>query len=115
MRKVTIEFAETFSVLKNDQPSTMTGVRPRNSDSELMVQILQLCRNAKLNERQLGIMRAINWESVFRARRKLQEQGYFVADPEVRKRRHQKEVEIQQVAPSETAGGLQRRIATNVR
>lgn len=110
-KKPTIEFTETVTVLHANRKSLMTGSTPRNSDTELMVQILQLCRDAKLNERQLNIMRSINWESVFRARRKLQEKGYFVADPEVRKKRHQKEVEIQQVAVGVSPAELQRRIA----
>lgn len=112
-KKPTIEFVETVTILHNNQRSNMTGVTPRNSDTELMVQILQLCRNAKLNERQLNIIRSINWESVFRARRKLQEKGYFVADPEVRKKRHQKEIEIQQVAVGVSPEELQRRLSEN--
>ncbi len=113
MRKVTKTFAETLSVLRDNRVSPMSGVSPRDSDTELIIQILQLCHDAKLNERQLRILRGLNFESITRARRKLQEQGQYLPSPEVAKKRRLKSYEVQQVAPSETAGGIQRRIEEN--
>lgn len=112
-RKVTKTYAETLTVLRANRISPMSGVSPRDSDTELIIQILQFCHDAKLNARQLGILRSVNFESVTRARRKLQEGGEYLPSPEVAKRRRMKGWELMQTAPGETASGIQRRIEDN--
>lgn len=111
-KKTTKTFTIMEDALTKNRKSPLTGVGPRDSDTELIVQMLQLYMGIDLSEKQLGIIKSLNFESITRARRKLQQAGHFPPDsPEVARRRRIKGFEIQQVAPKETAEGLQRRIS----
>lgn len=101
-------------LLKENQPSGMTGVPPRDSDKELIIQYLQLHLGMNLNAVQLELLRTVNFESIRRERAKFQEKGMYLGSPEVMAKRHRKAMEIEQTAPSESAHGLQRRIEENV-
>lgn len=112
--KTTKNYDRMVEVLDKNRKSKMTGVGPRDSDTELLIQMLQVHFAAGLNAQQLSILRSINPESIFRARRKLQQTGEYLPDsPEVAKKRRLKGYELQQVAPKETAAGIQRRIEEN--
>lgn len=111
--KKTRTYINVVQILGDNLPSKMTGVAPRDSDTELYIQYLQRIMGAGLNATQLQIIRSINYESISRARRKLQENGEFLPSPEVAKRRRLKSYEVEQVAPTESAAGLQRRIEEN--
>lgn len=102
-----------IDILENNRKSQITHTTPRDSDKEIIIQLLQFS-GADLTIEQMAIIRLFNFESITRARRKLQEKGEYPPDsPEVAKRRRLKSYEIQQVAPTETAAGLQRRIEEN--
>ena len=111
--KKTKTYKEVVRILETNDKSSMTGVAPRDSDKELIIQILQRIHGLGLNAEQLGIMRSVNFESITRCRRKLQENGEYLPSPEVAKRRRLKSYEVEQVAPTESAAGLQRRIEEN--
>ena len=111
--KTTRTFKATEKLLLENIASKMTGISPRDSDTELYIQYLQRILGANLNATQLEFMRLINYESISRARRKLQENGQYLPSPKVARKRRLKSYEIQQTAPKETAGGLQRRIEEN--
>ena len=113
MAKKTKTFIQTENLLAENTPSSMTGVHPRDSDTELYIQFLQRVLGANLNVEQLSLIRSINYESISRARRKMQEDGQYLPSPEVARRRRLKGYEIQQVAIDETASGIQRRIEQN--
>ena len=111
--KKTRTYKNVIKLLEENTPSTMTGVAPRDSDTELYIQYLQRILGAQLNAAQLTLIRSINFESITRCRRKLQENGEYLPSPEVAKRRRLKSYEVEQVAPTESAAGLQRRIEEN--
>lgn len=111
--KKTKTFLGVERLLDENTPSSMTGVPPRDSDTELYIQYLQRILGCNLTANQLRIMRSVNYDSIGRARRKMQEAGQYLPSPEVAKKRRLKGYEIQQVAPSESAAGLQRRIEEN--
>lgn len=114
MAKTTKHYDLMVEVLGNNWPSKMTGVPPTDSDKELLIQMLQIS-GADFNAEQMGVIRQFNFESITRARRKLQRSGQFLPISDaVAKLRRLKSYEIQQVAPKESAGGLQRRIEQNV-
>lgn len=113
MTKKTKTFIETEKLLAENTKSQMSGVAPRDSDTELYIQFLQRILGLNLNAEQLNLIRSINYESISRARRKMQENGQYLPSPEVARKRQLKSYEIEQVAPNETAGGLQRRIEQN--
>lgn len=114
MAKETQLYRDMVEVLESNRRSSMTGVGPRDSDTELLIQLLQIHYQANLTADQLNKLRQINVESVTRARRKLQSIGKFPPDsPLVAAKRRLKSYEVQQTAPSETAAGLQRRIEQN--
>lgn len=98
-----------IDVLEHNRPSRMTGVPPRDSDKEMIIQTLQFS-GANLTAEQMEIIRKFNFESLTRARRKLQEKGEYPPSPEVAKKRGLKSMIVEQTAPSESAAGLQRRI-----
>lgn len=100
-------------LLKDNTPSGMTGVPPRDSDKELIIQYLQLHLGMNLNAVQLNLLRTVNFESIRRERAKFQEKGMYLGSPEVMAKRKRKAMEIEQTAPSESAHGLQRRIEKN--
>lgn len=85
----------------------------KNSDNELMIGMLHL-NGMPTNEEQRRVIKSINFESIFRERRKFQEKGmYLPTDPMVAKKRRLKSYEIQQVAPKASPHELQQRIANN--
>jgi hypothetical protein len=114
MAKQTRTSGEVEEVLHENRISPMSGVSPRDSDKELIIQILQIHRNAEFTAEQLSIIRNLNFESITRARRKFQENGLYPPSPEVAKKRRIKSYEVEQTAPKETAAGLQNRIERNL-
>lgn len=113
MRK-TRTFKAVEKLLGENTPSNMTGVAPRDSDTELYIQYLQRILGVGLNAGQLQLIRSINVESITRCRRKLQEAGEYLPSPEVAKKRRLKGNEIERVAPKVSASELQERIERNV-
>lgn len=113
MRKNTKTYKEVVRILDQNAQSVVSRTTPRDSDSELIVQMMQIIHGADLNSNQVAIIRGMNFESITRCRRKLQEKGEYLPSPEVAKKRRLKSYEIQQVAPKETAPGIQRRIEQN--
>ena len=101
-------------LLKDNIPSGMTGVPPRDSDKELIIQYLQLHLGMNLNAQQLELLRTVNFESIRRERAKFQEKGMYLGSPEVMAKRKRKAMEVEQTAPTESPHGLQRRIEENV-
>jgi hypothetical protein len=101
-------------LLAENVPSRMTGVTPRDSDKELLIQYMQRILGMNLNAAQIELIRTVNFESIRRSRQRLQENGKYWGSPEVMQRRRIKSYEIQQVAPKESPAGLQRRIQENV-
>lgn len=114
MTKKTKTYIGVESLLRENRVSPMSGVSPRDSDTELLIQFMQLILNLDLNAQQLNLIRTMNSESITRARRKLQEQGLYLPSPKVARARRLKGYEIEQTAPSETASGLQNRIERNL-
>ena len=112
--KQTLNYKRTVSLLEANRKSQMTGVGPRDSDKELLIQFMQIHLGMNLNAQQLELIRSVNFESITRCRRKLQENGeYLPDDPEVAKKRRLKGYELEQTAPGESAAGVQRRIEEN--
>ena len=111
--KKTYGYDLLIDILEKNRRSQLTNPTPRDSDKEIIVQLLQFS-GADLSVEQMEIIRRFNFESITRARRKLQEQGKYPPDsPEVAKKRRLKAMEIEQVAPKESAAGLHRRIQDN--
>ncbi len=106
-------FKAVYEILETNRKSPTNPVSPRDSDHELIIQFLQLHMHMGLNQAQIDLLRSVSFESLTRARRKLQENGEFLPSPEVAKKRRLKNYEIHQVAPKETPAGLQQRIADN--
>lgn len=114
MPKTTKDYDDMIEVLDTNRRSVVSNAVPTDSDTELILQMLQIHGQADFTERQCRIIRNLNFESITRARRKLQHSGQFLpVNPEVARRRKIKSYEIEQVAPKETASGLQQRIANN--
>lgn len=99
MAKKSKTYDNVVSVLDANRISPMSGVSPRDSDTELIIQMMQLVHGAGLDERQLMILRSMNFESITRCRRKLQEEGKFLPSPEVARRRRLKGYIVEQQAP----------------
>ena len=112
MAKKTYGYDRLIEILENNLPSKMSGITPRDSDKELIIQMLQF-EGAGLTAEQMDLIRRFNFESLTRARRKLQEAGEYMPSPEIAKKRRLKNYEVQQTAPSETAAGIHRRIQDN--
>lgn len=110
--KKTHGYDRLIYVLEHNWPSRKTGVPPRDSDKEMIIQILQF-EGAELTEEQMALIRSFNFESLTRARRKLQEAGEYLPSPEIAKKRRLKGYELQQTAPGESAAGVHRRIQDN--
>ena len=111
MVQKTKNYKFTVELLEANRRSQMTGVGPRDSDKELIIQFMQIHLGMQLNAEQLKLLRTVNFESITRCRRKLQENGeYLPDDPEVAKKRMLKGYELEQTAPGESAAGVQRRI-----
>ena len=106
-------YTNVVKILGENSPSNMTGVTPRDSDRELLIQYMQRILGARLNATQLTLIRSINFESITRCRRKLQENGEYLPSPEIARKRKLKGSVVERVAPKETAEGLQRRIESN--
>jgi hypothetical protein len=113
MKKTTKTYDHVVELLSENRYSTVSHTTPRDSDQELYVQFLQIHLGANLNTQQIALIRNCNFGSITRTRRKLQEGGQFWGSPEVMAKRRIKANEVQQVAPSESASGLQRRIEEN--
>lgn len=111
--KKTQTFKAVENLLAENTPSRMTGIGPRDSDKELLIQYMQRILGMNLNAQQIDLIRTVNFESIRRCRQKLQEQGKYWGSPEVMKKRRIKSYELQQVAPTESAAGIQRRIEEN--
>lgn len=101
------------SVLSKNLISKTSKISPRDGDTELIIQFLQFHTDIHLSQHQVEVLRSVKFESITRARRKLQELGKYPPSPEVAKRRRLKSYEIEQVAPNESAAGLQRRLQYN--
>lgn len=112
--KKTKTFDGVYEVLSKNRKSPTNNVSPRDSDHELLIQFLQFHMGMNLTQQQIDIMRSVSFESITRARRKLQEGGEFLPSPEIARKRRVKSYEIQQTAPSESASGLQHRIQENI-
>jgi hypothetical protein len=112
MARKTYGYDRLIYVLSHNWPSRRTGITPRDSDKEMIIQILQF-EGAELTEAQMDLMRKFNFESLTRARRKLQEAGEYMPSPEIAKKRRLKGCEVQQTAPKETPMGIHRRIQDN--
>lgn len=107
-------FVAIEQILGNNRISPVSGVSPRDSDTELIIQYLQFKTEIGLSAHQIEVLRsAPSFESITRARRKLQEKGLYHGSPEVMRRRRIKGYELEQTAPKETAAGVQRRIEEN--
>ena len=110
MSKSTENYDLMIDILTHNRASQHTGVPPTDSDKELIIQLLQFS-GACLTKEQMMKIREFNFESLTRARRKLQREGKFLPISEaVRRKRRLLAMEIQQVAPTESAAGIQRRI-----
>lgn len=70
----------------------------RDSDNELIVQVLQR-QGANLTMAQQETIKAMSFESITRCRRKFQEQGKYMPSPGVAKIRRLKSYIVQQNAP----------------
>lgn len=112
MPRKTYAYNRMVDVLEHNRPSQMTGVPPRDSDKEMLIQILQF-EGCNLTAEQMTTIRKFNFESLTRARRKLQRAGEYPPSPEIAKKRGLKSMIVEQTAPGETAAGLQRRIEEN--
>lgn len=119
MTKKAYGYDRLVKVLEENKPSQMTGVPPRDSDREMLIQIMQYelydqgGLELTLSAHQMEVIRRFNFESLTRGRRKLQEAGEYMPSPEVAKKRRLKSYELQQTAPNETAAGVHRRIQDN--
>lgn len=113
MAKKTKVYNQVVELLEENRISKMTGVSPRDSDKELLIQFMQIHLGMGLTAEQMDKLRTVNFESIRRTRAKLQEQGKFLGSPEVMKKRRIKGFEVEQTAPKETPAGLQRRIQNN--
>ena len=111
--KKTKTFVAVESVLHQNRISQVSKVSPRDSDTELIIQFLQFHTDIQLKPYQVEVLRQVKFESITRARHKLQEKGEYLPSPEVAKKRRLKSYEVEQVAPKESAAGLQRRIEEN--
>lgn len=111
--KKTKTYLAVYDVLEKNRKSPTNPISPRDSDHELLIQFLQFHMGMNLTQAQINVIRYISFESITRARRKLQENGEYLPSPEVAKQRRLKDYEIHQVAPKETPAGLQRRIEEN--
>lgn len=111
--KKTFTQVNVETLLEENVASQMSGVPPRDSDTELYIQFLQRIMGCNLTGAQMDVMRSVNYDSIGRSRRKLQEKGLYHGSPEVMRRRRIKGYELQQTAPGETAAGVQRRIEQN--
>jgi hypothetical protein len=110
MAKTTPHYDLMVDILTENRPSNHTGIPPTDSDKELIIQLLQFS-GACLTREQVEKIREFHFESLTRARRKLQRSGHFLpTSAAVRKKRQLMSFEIEQVAPNETAMGLQQRI-----
>lgn len=111
MSKKSKNYKEVVEILKENRISPMSGVSPRDSDTELLIQFLQIHLHADLNARQLELIRSVNFESITRCRRKLQEGGEYLPSPEVARKRRLKGYDVTIMAEDATAEELHEAIA----
>lgn len=100
-------------LLAANRPSKTTGVTPRDSDKELIVQYLQIHLGANLSLEQMNLIRSVNFESIRRTRAKLQEHGEYLGSPEVMAKRRRKGYQIEHRAHDADAEELNERIGEN--
>lgn len=86
-------------LLAENRKSPMSGVSPRDSDKELIIQTLQVS-GANLTAQQVEVLRSINFESVRRTRQKLQEEGKYLPSAGVKQQRKFKSLVMQQTSPA---------------
>lgn len=108
--RVSIQVEE---LLRENRKSQMTGVTPRDSDKELIIQFLQLHLGMNLNAEQINLLRTVNFESIRRERAKFQERGEYLGSPEVMEKRQRKALSVQMIVPKATPHSLQRKIERN--
>lgn len=114
MARQTQTYKDICELLENNEVSGLNGVTPRDSDKVLIVQWLQLKVGLELTAEQVKkLYAASSFESITRARRKLQNSGQYLGSPEVMRRRRIKGYELEQTAPTESSAGIQRRIEEN--
>lgn len=113
MRAKTKTYIAVHDILLKNRVSQTATVGPRDSDHELLIQFMQFHLGVNLTQRQIDLIRTVSFESITRARRKLQEEGHFLPSPKVAKKRKLKGYKIKQVASNLSAAGLQRRIEEN--
>ena len=77
----------------------------RNSDKYLLLDYLQE-QGVNFTPEQTEIFLSVNFESITRVRRKLQEEGKYLADPEIEKQRKLKASMTRYVAPIATTNNL---------
>lgn len=106
-------FIAVESILQKNRIGS-DGISPRDSDKSLLIQFMQLHMGLGLTAEQVEILRkAPSFESITRARRKLQEKGFYHGSPEIMRKRRIKGYELELTAPKETPQGVQRRIEEN--
>lgn len=84
-----------------------TSEEARNSDTELLIQFLELQGFGKMSEAQKLAFRKVSFESITRARRKFQEEGQFLPNEKVGKQRRLKSMIVQQNAPTARPARIQ--------
>lgn len=87
--------------------------RARDSDNVLIVHLLQL-HGAKLNADQIAVVCGLNFESVTRARRKLQEDGQYLPSAAVAKERQLRAQVVAQGIRTTNAAGAQQLVSTGL-
>lgn len=80
--------------------------KARESDRELLIQVMQR-RGVNLSASQIDKLRDINFETITRIRRKLNEQGKYLPSVRTAKARHLKSLTMQQNAPVADAKRLE--------
>jgi hypothetical protein len=86
------------SILENSQDA-------RNSDKVLLHDYLQH-KGIGFNEKQTDIFLSVNFETITRIRRKLQEEGLYLADAETSRQRKLKASIVKEVAPIAPSSSL---------
>lgn len=95
------------SVLRQDP-------RARDSDNVLIVHMLQL-HGAKLTAEQIQVLCNFNFESITRARRKIQEEGRYLPSPAVAQARGLKAQAVAAVAREATPAEMQAAVEEGLR
>lgn len=78
------------------------NLEARSDDRELIIEILQN-HGADLTDQQKNLIRALSFETITRVRRKLQQEGQYLATDRVRRARKMKGMIMQQNVPGSTS------------